>query len=89
MLFIAELIITLLVGFALGRIWEIRQRIMQAQRVDDLRRPVEIRMISKDSAPRLTQEDRLLALDRAMKRLVGSAAAREGRSNLRAIETRG
>jgi len=45
-----ELIITLLLGFVLGRIWQIRQQILLAEYVDRRHHPFESAMADQGSA---------------------------------------
>ena len=82
MLLAAELIITLLLGFVLGRVWEIRRRIVVAEAVDELSRPVEIRAAAKVSQ-QLPRDDsnRLAALDREMQDLIRTVATQGRRPN--------
>lgn len=88
MLLVGELIITLLGGFVLGRVWEIRQRIMLAEPVDQVRRPIEIRVANKHSEPSAGNDSKLLALEREMKDLIKAVAVPGRRPNSRAIEPR-
>ena len=86
MLLVGELIITLLVGFILGRVWEIRQRIMLAEPVDQVRRPIEIRVANKHSERSAGNDSKLLALEREMKDLIKAVAIPGRRPNSQAIE---
>jgi hypothetical protein len=52
MLLAVELIITLLVGFVLGRIWQIRQQILFAEHVQ--RRSYKSALANKESPPATT-----------------------------------
>ncbi|HEY1805165.1 MAG TPA: hypothetical protein VGG45_11895 [Terracidiphilus sp.] len=82
MLLAAELIIALLLGFVLGRVWEIRRRIVVAETIDKPSRPIEIRAAAKVSQ-QVPREDskRLAALDREMQDLIRTVASQGRRPN--------
>jgi len=76
MLFV-ELIAALLLGFVLGRIWEIRQRVMLAGRADEQRRRIGSSVVLQVSARPPKDENELVAtFDREMKELVAAVAAK-------------
>ena len=79
---LAVALISLLLGFVLGRVWEIRKRILLAKPVDERSRPVEVRVATKfsDQPPR-SDSERLAALDREMQDLIKTVAIRDRRPN--------
>lgn len=90
MLLAFELITTLLLGFVLGRIWQIRQQILLAEHVDNRRRPVESGIMGQGSErSQATDYKSLMASDRqnnarpispaSAVRLSGRPAASPGR----------
>ena len=80
MLLAVELVIALLLGFALGRIWEIRQRIVLVGYADDRPPQVENSVVLQGSKRLPKDEDELAAaFDREMKELVRVVAAKERR----------
>jgi len=64
----------LLVGFVLGRLWEMRQRLKLAKLIDVRSRPVEIRAPTKVSEQPPSNDGRLAALDRELNDLLKFAA---------------
>ena len=54
MILTVELIIALLLGFALGRIYEIRQQLVMAQQLGKWQHPVERRLANRDTQPSQT-----------------------------------
>src|SRR5581483_10755969 len=64
----------LLVGFVLGRLWEMRQRLKLAKLIDVRTRPVEIRAPTKVSEQPPSNDGRLAALDRELNDLLKFAA---------------
>jgi hypothetical protein len=77
---LAVALISLLLGFILGRIWEIRQRIILAEPVP---RPVEISPANKASKQAPIDDSKLAALDREMQDLIKAVAisGQRGRQN--------
>jgi hypothetical protein len=76
-MFIVELIAALLVGFVLGRIWEIRQRIALTGRTDERPRRTESVVAVRRPAPPPKDENEIVAsFDREMKELVAAIAAK-------------
>lgn len=76
-----ELVTALLAGFVLGRVWEIRQRIVLAEPIDERSRPVEIRAAKVAQQVPSRDSDRLAALDREMRELIRGVAMKGRRSN--------
>lgn len=78
---LAVALVSLLLGFILGRIWEIRQRITLAERIDEQSRPVEIRVAARPSYQSPPEDTKLAALDREMKDLIKTVAVQGRRPN--------
>jgi hypothetical protein len=74
MLLAIGLVTALLVGFVLGRLWEMRQRLRLAKPIDVRSRPVEIRAPTKVSEQPPSDDGRLAALDRELNDLLKFAA---------------
>jgi hypothetical protein len=80
MLLAVELVTSLLLGFALGRIWEIRRRVVLMKGVDERPPPVGSRVQVQVSKRQPKDEEELVAaFDREMKELVRVGAAKERR----------
>ncbi|MGA8322194.1 MAG: hypothetical protein WB774_15605, partial [Xanthobacteraceae bacterium] len=76
MLLAVELVAALLLGFVLGRIWEIRQCMMRTKHADDRPPQVENNVAVQVSKRPPKDEDELVAaFDREMKKLVRLARA--------------
>lgn len=74
------LVATLLIGFVLGRLWEIRQRIMRTEAVEEQPHRIVSSVVSKGSEQPPRDDSKLLAaLDRELKGLL-KAAAVQGQS---------
>lgn len=88
MLLAAGLIAALLLGFVLGRIWEIRQRIMVTERADERPLGLESDVTVQIPEPQPRDESELVAaFDREMKELVRVIAAK-GRNLHQSLESR-
>ena len=76
-MFVVELVAALLLGFALGRIWEIRQRMTLTGRTDGRPRQLENGIAVRPPGPPPKDENELVAaFDREMKGLVAAIAAK-------------
>jgi hypothetical protein len=76
-MFVVELIAALLVGFVLGRIWEIRQRIALPGRTDERpRRAQSVVAVRPPASPPKDENELVASFDREMKELVASIAAK-------------
>lgn len=71
----------LLLGFVLGRLWEMRQHLKLAKPADVRSRPVEIRAPAKVSEQLPSDDGRLAALDRELNDLLKFAALQGHRLN--------
>jgi hypothetical protein len=80
--------ISLLLGFILGRVWEIRKHLLLPEPIDEHSRPVEVRVPAGVSyRPPESDSERLAALDREMQALIKTVAIRRPRPNAAAGET--
>lgn len=76
-MFVVELVAALLLGFVLGRIWEIRQRMTLTGRTDGRPRQTENGIAVRPPGPPPKDENELVAaFDREMKKLVAAIAAK-------------
>jgi hypothetical protein len=74
MLLAVELITTLVLGFLLGRIWQIRRQILLAENVSKRRRPIASGVAGKDRSQPTDCKPSML-LDRSKKELRPAPAA--------------
>ncbi len=88
-MFVVELIAALLVGFVLGRIWEIRQRMTLTGRTDEQPRRIESGIaVRLPGLPPKDENELVAAFDREMKELVAAIAAK-GRHLSQTAQSRG
>jgi hypothetical protein len=86
-MFVVELIAALLVGFVLGRIWEIRQRIALPGRDERPRRAQSVVAVRPPAPPPKDENELVASFDREMKELVAAIAAK-GRHLSPAVQPR-
>lgn len=90
MLMLVELMATLLLGFVIGRVWEIRQQILRANPVGNRPRRVDGGIAAQGSEQLQVDDRRLLAtLDRQMKDLITSAVGQRPNTVVREASRRG
>lgn len=77
MLFAVELVVVLLLGFVLGRIWQIRQQMMSAGHAAERPPRVESGVaVQVSQQPPKDENELVAAFDREMKELVAAVAAK-------------
>ncbi len=76
-MFVVELIAALLVGFVLGRVWEIRQRMTLAGHTEERPRRIENSIaVRRPELPPKDENELVASFDREMKELVAAIAAK-------------
>lgn len=77
MLFAVELVAAGLLGFLLGRIWQIRQQMMSAEHADEPPRRIGSGIaVQVSHQPPKDENELVAAFDREMKELVAAVAAK-------------